>query len=580
MTEIDKLVEALLNDPNSLTEDDLNKLAKDPTINRYSIVNNNLHKTNDKGEKVTKHAFFSYSNLQEDYMSRVDMTSMVGFIYKMYKEYEIEPKNRLFRDEKRVSEKGLDKTTTGCYDVPKLEGMAQKIMGISKEIKAVEDTIERIKYKFLSLEIEDKEIPKEDKDYLERVEKSRLAMIYAVTQQLVEYGEDANRRIHNILELCTPHQDVMSEIDKIGFKLPPSPEDVVIPEDFAKGLIKTFLDKYFEYDPDEHVRSVLDNKLEITGGDYEQHDPSRPTMKLLKAAANNPDLSDIYGDRETYNACMHLLHRPKLLDRLYNNKESLKTELTKVNNAVELIEHIPPADTFHRWSYYKEVNMEEIRNVVHAIYHEKPLLDFMVNVYDVIEGTDAELEQQRKDFAAKYNEELCSDLNVAQVGKWTFLGNFKKNRENIDFYNRHTEVLKRIMEQHEQDKKLGGDLMRKRVKKAKTKNIQEDGKDAAILTEYKKQVQDLATMGATRGLNADEKRAIEDAKRSIKDVEEVADVPENAIKVNVFKHDTKEGTMVKDFIYTQSENPPTVDQIKKTLEDNKRGAISKPDNLS
>ena len=64
---------------------------------------------------------------------------------------------------------------------------------------------------------------------------------------------------------------------------------------------------------------------------------------------------------------------------------------------------------------------------------------------------------------------------------WTVLADYKKNRENIDFYNRHTEVLKRIMDQHEQDKKLGKDLMNKRVKKAKSKNIEEMGKDAEIL---------------------------------------------------------------------------------------------------
>ena len=54
--------------------------------------------------------------------------------------------------------------------------------------------------------------------------------------------------------------------------------------------------------------------------------------------------------------------------------------------------------------------MEEIRSVVNAIYNEKPELEFMINVYDVAEGTSSELESHRKQFAAKYNEELSSDL--------------------------------------------------------------------------------------------------------------------------------------------------------------------------
>ncbi|MHA1753923.1 MAG: hypothetical protein ACTSYR_00160, partial [Candidatus Odinarchaeia archaeon] len=189
----------------------------------------------------------------------------------------------------------------------------------------------------------------------------------------------------------------------------------------------------------------------------------------------------------------------------------------------------------------------------------------MVNVYDVIEGTAEELEVERKKFASKYNEELSSDLNVAELGKWTILANYKKNREKIDFYNRHTEILKRILDQHESDKKLGQDLMKKRIKKAKAKNIEKDGKDAEILTEYKKQIADLSTIGAVKVLNAEEKRALEDAKKAIKDIQEVSDVPDNAIQVNVFTHDTEKSEMAKSAIYTEAEDPPTQDQIEETI---------------
>ena len=117
-----------------------------------------------------------------------------------------------------------------------------------------------------------------------------------------------------------------------------------------------------------------------------------------------------------------------------------------------------------------EVNMEEIRNVVSCLYDEKPDLDFALHIYDVYEGTQEEIDEKKKTFITKYNEELASDVKVIPLEKWALLGNFKENRERIDFYNRHTEVLKRILDKHEQDKKLGKDLMMKRVRTAKKKN--------------------------------------------------------------------------------------------------------------
>ena len=44
------------------------------------------------------------------------------------------------------------------------------------------------------------------------------------------------------------------------------------------------------------------------------------------------------------------------------------------------------------------------------------------------------------------------------------LADFKENRKKIEFYNRNTEVLKRILDRHADDKKLGSELMKNRIK--------------------------------------------------------------------------------------------------------------------
>ena len=55
------------------------------------------------------------------------MTSMVGFIYRMFKEYEVDEKFRCFIDERRIDDRFLDKTSTESFDVARIEGMMTKI---------------------------------------------------------------------------------------------------------------------------------------------------------------------------------------------------------------------------------------------------------------------------------------------------------------------------------------------------------------------------------------------------------------------------------------------------------------------
>ena len=155
---------------------------------------------------------------------------------------------------------------------------------------------------------------------------------------------------------------------------------------------------------------------------------------------------------------------------------------------------------------------------------------------------------------------------MVPVGNWVVLANYKQNREHIDFYNRQTEVLRRIMERHEDDKKLGRDLMQKRIKKAKTKNIKEVGKDAEIMKTYAAQYQNLNQLGAKRALTYDEQKQIEDVQRNIAAMKEVEDVPGDAIQVNVFTHDTQKEEFVKSAFYTQSEAPMTTEEIAEEMQ--------------
>lgn len=661
--DIENLWKQLIDDPEkiyrdkSIDNDTLIKLSK--KINPYSYQK--PISEDETTSDISKVALLSYTNLDEDYQRRFQMTSLVGFIFRMFDEYNVDEVDRQwntasesdkkFRDKetysmmsyermeantkiinkyireykskmdeyneqldalKKVKEAGkkvdpkdeadlhtyyekkflairfilnhhisdmgddskrrLETLVENCNKNPNILSMtiddaekdAKILDTVVEEYNAVRQKAELLKNKILAIEVADGEVEESDRKLLKTFEQDLLKLNYKVSQEFIRFGEEAKYRQDATVRVCSKYPDIMETIRDSGYK--PKEKDTIItlPEYYIKEQIGTFLKKYFEYNPDEHVRSSFDEDKLSKDSRYDQHDPSRPTMKLLKAKSetNDTDLKEILENRETYNSVMYLLNKkPDLLKTLANDPDGYREKLTPIREANELVEHIPPADTFHRWGYYSEVNMEEIRNVVSTIYHEKPLLDFALIVYDTFEGNDEEIKAFKKKWVAKHNEELCSDLKVVKFDNWTMLGNFKENRKEIDFFNRHTEVLRRIMDKHEEDKKLGKDLMMKRVKKTKAKNVKEAGRDAEIMKEYMSQVQNLADLGAKRALTNDEQREIEAAQKMIADMKEVEDVPDNAIQVDVFTHDTGDEKFVKTSFYTESEAPMTGEEI-------------------
>ena len=660
--DIEQLWQDLINDPEkiykdkNIDNDTLLKLSK--KINPYSYQKA-IEEVTDE-DPIQKVALISYTNLDEDYQRRFLMTSLVGFIYRMFSEYNVELGDRKW-DTAQLDEKGFkDKEIYGMFSLEKLQGCVKnlekyvnehrikydeyqdqlsiiermkkagkeftddqmtefeelhtkkflsiryilnhllydmgedakrrldtitnnckknnllnyeiddakdsiaKINTLLKEYQDITEEAELVKNKILAKEVSDEEVDPEDHKKVNEYENKLLFLNYKLTMLISNLGDDAKYRKQSTVELCSQYEDLQEGIRESGYIQKEDDTVVTLPEKLIKDQIAKFLDKYFEYNPDHHVRSSFDDDKLNQDSAYDQHDPNRPTMKLLKAKieTSDDDVKEVLADRETYNAAMFLLNKnPELLKKLAANPDGFKEKLTPIREAHELVEKIPPADTFHRWNYYAEVNMEEIRNVVTTVYHEKPLLDFALIIYDTIEGTESEINEKKRKWVSKYNEELCSDLKVVKLDNWTMLGNFKENRKEIDFYNRHTEVLKRIMDKHEEDKKLGKDLMMKRVRKTKEKNIKESGRDADIMKQYQSQIQNLADLGAKRALTYDEQKQIDDAKKIIDDMKNVEDVPSNAIQVDVFTNKTEEGKFEKSSFYTESELPPDSSEI-------------------
>lgn len=114
-----------------------------------------------------------------------------------------------------------------------------------------------------------------------------------------------------------------------------------------------------------------------------------------------------------------------------------------------------------------------------------------IALWDFFEGTPQEVDTAFEKHCQRYQDETPSSIKALEFGGWTVLADFKKNRKKIQIYNKHTEVLKRILDRYAEDKRIGAELMRNRVRQVKAKNIAEMGLDDPGLTQYRRE-NDLA----------------------------------------------------------------------------------------
>jgi len=295
---------------------------------------------------------------------------------------------------------------------------------------------------------------------------------------------------------------------------------------FKKRLVvRKFLDDLFQFNPDKHVRSAYcSNPL----------DPERVEPAQMKKN-NTPKTKKIIGK----SGAVMTIEKKEEVD-----VDDVEEAEEKRSNS-KFVKHIPPADIFHRWTYYTDSNYEEVRTAVQDLYVEKPDLEFAVNPYGQFDS-----QEESEKFVQKHKNEVIADILTLHNSKWNLTGSFKENRDRINFYNEKTEVIEQIFKQLEQDKKLGADLMRKRVKRKKKKNVEESGPEPEKFRQYRKDnPSGFENMGAEDLSNKDSSA---DTDVSFKVHEEC---PYDAIQVDVF--DMRKGGQVvnKSEFFSESEDP-------------------------
>lgn len=345
----------------------------------------------------------------------------------------------------------------------------------------------------------------------------------------------------------------------------------------AQGIVKRFLDRHMEFNPLHHVRKATsENKADPERKSRDEEIKRIVMNKPTKIESNLAAKSDVaytyirdmfLQTQATLNATMAavkpMLPASKALDadmhgilvKKYAILSKIADDVSKV--ATPLAEHDtltawlrqPPVELYHQFNRYFTNHYEQLRNVTRAVYNEKPDVEYAVIFYDCHKTPEA-----ARDYRVSHEAQFRAEVLTIENSGVTLLGPFKENRERVDFYNKNTEVLKRMMEQLESDHKLGKDLMEKKVKAEKTKNVREMGPDAPGLAAYAKANNIVQELGARKVLTQEDQETLAKATAIKEDFE----VPDEAIQVDMFypKTDAEGNTILsKTKFYTQAEAP-------------------------
>lgn len=472
-----ELTDMMVNDPESVYN-----LSPEEALELQKHLNPNMNIATENKTYVN----MSIMNWTEEYMRKLIMTSLIGYIYRMQMEYEPE-------DEIEVSRLEME-AKLARIEVPESpEGKAQR-----------------------------KEIMAEHAKYSELLRTTARKLILKFLNRNFNFNPDNHLRGSHSENKADPERkpkadairqvcEVAAKSDSIDAKLAAQPE------------------KTYQY--------LRGNMLKT----YQTTVESTSVLKQVIACMLDPVLNA--DDKQGI-----LMKKYKLLTTLCADMKKVAEPLASADT-LSAWKVDPPVDVFHQFNRYLTNHYEQLREVCAALYNEKPDIEYSVIVYKAFDSAEAAA-THRNQHEGLFRAEV---LTIENTGA-TLIGPFKENRGRIMFYNKNLEVMKRMMEQMESDHKLGTDLMEKKVKKQKKRNIMQDGPDAAGLKDYSKALNTIQDLGAKKVLTREE----QDALSAAQTIKEDAEVPDDAIQVDVFFPKTmSDGTVElgKTKLYTQAEKP-------------------------
>lgn len=388
------------------------------------------------------------------------------------------------------------------------------------------------------------------------------ALIGYVYRLLEEYEDEDLREYLEGKCKDLPFEEQAAEFDRINT--------------LTKNIIKKFFKRHFEFDTDHHVRVATS----VGKGDPSRDPETEKTLNeslagmshhILEALKNNKEdafdtLKQSYLQLHSHvteslnvvrpmistlvDDCVSVEDKLGILAKKYVELSELQKSIDQFTaplNAADTIETLrvnPPADLFYHFDRYITNHYEQLHHICSQIYNEKPDVEYSVIFYGAFKD-----EEKAREYRIQHQQEFKTEVFTVENNGISIIGPFKENRAKLDFYNKNTEILKQMSEQMEADHNLGADLMKKRVKDKKKKNVLKSGPDAEGLAKYAKALNTVQALGVKKGLTKKEQDELYEARTIKEDFE----VPPDAIQVDMFY--TKDNKLERSKFYTQAEAP-------------------------
>ena len=501
----------------------------------------------------------SATNLSAEYLRRFELATVVGFLHQMAQETadKVSEDARSWVDNAEAAAKkaGAAAAKASGRSAPPT---SDDVMAWAKQLELLAGELAEAEAKASTLRAEvaaavakesevataaaNGEATEEEKAAATRAAASSIAiadeavgataaLTFAATCRAFEIGQEASARFDQAAAEVKKFPTVRGIVDAHPEVIRRSVEQAdgtkTAPPTVAKAIVAEWLSGLFEFDPSAHVRKEYRDfrRAGVDPGPREDEGASADDWRICPETliagtpvsdggkalvekmtdAEKAAVEKLAADPRTAAAAISVLAEPELADAIglaSANPAGFRQALVLgaldkgTANAIAAV----PADTFHRLKFYQDVNYESLREVVHAIWGARPDLDWAICPFEVFEGHPAEVDAAFEKFQQRHESQLMTDLVAVEVGSWTLMGSFKKNRDRLEFYNKNTHLLKAILDQMKSDSTLGKELMKKRVTKEKAKNIVEAGPDAPGLAAYREKSSAYAS-GGERGIS-------------------------------------------------------------------------------
>lgn len=542
--------------------------------------------TNIKGSAV-----ISYYNIQTEYLLKECMTTLIGFIFRLARDWEPSPKLQYVDLEDWSEVKNLPAVELEPYSLSELKNIAGGINSIVNRADGYNEEIGKFKEEFETKRLQNSVGELSDQEFAEvnkKMEKLKRKLAYEKFQ--------ATKFIYNN-GLTADHkaEKTVKETQKIGkykhldIHGRTKVNQINLPIELLKEIVSKFLNEQFDFNPDLHARNAT---VPCSENNSEAED--RVPLYIIKSGISDRPRTNEFDALTRDNRLVLTVSRILSSEEMRNamkvaldNHEQYRNALLSIENGMrenwseagidKCLSINPSMDVYHRLNDYYRAYFEEIRAITQAKYKLRPDFTLALIIHNAFIGDNSE--EEAKDFVNKRADIIQIPVDRIKINEWVRLEDFKENKMKTEFKTSKNTAFSQLLEAKENEQKFAEEYNKQRIRLAKSRSIQQNGPDAKSLANYtsnnqpsglsrglsndelrflneaegdvqkakelenieriRKQIEDIEISNRKRNLTNTEEEELKNLQRELKESEELLNVPQDANLVKVYHHDAK-----------------------------------------